>query len=187
MEIKEEIRKLVEVLRVANDAVIGETARILFNLKWKEGLSARNQAHKILDELAFTHQIMKGKGFYAVRDYQGSYGQHDIRISHCLSEIIKVNPQCLIHREVAFEPALRSDAAVLLRRDGQGLCFILEVLNHEKLTPEYTRMKVNTWEHWQGANEALSRLFGYQIRHFSIVISRNEPEDEFNQLIRRLK
>jgi len=39
MKIEDGIRKLVKVFKVANDDVIGNVARQIFNLNWKEGLS----------------------------------------------------------------------------------------------------------------------------------------------------
>ena len=75
MQANDDVRKLIEVFKVANDDVIGNVARQVLNLNWKEGLSARNQAHKILDELTITDQIKKGKGFYSVKEYRIEKGQ----------------------------------------------------------------------------------------------------------------
>ena len=48
-------------------------------------------------------------------------------------------------------------------------------------------MKINTWRNWKDATQALSKLFGYKIPNFGIVVYRNEPDDEFTQFIRRIK
>jgi hypothetical protein len=184
MEVKDEIRRLVEVFRVANDDVIGNTARQIFNLNWKEGLSSRNQAHKILDELALTHKIQKGKGFYAVKEYQGEYKEHDRLVTHCIAQFILLKLPLTVYREVSFPIGIRSDIVALIGKNGKGTCVIVEVANNE--TPEYLNQKMVAWKNWQGANEALEQLFDAPIPYFSVIISRNQPDDDFNQFIRRL-
>jgi len=167
MEIVEGIRKLIEVFKVANDDVIGNTARQIFNLNWKEGLSSRNQAHKILDELALAHQIQKGKQFYAVKEYQGQYQEHDRLLTKIISQLILLKHPISIFREISFPVGLRSDIVALIGKNGKGICAVVEVANNE--TPEYFHSKITAWLNWTQAPEHLSNLFGTPIPHFSII------------------
>ena len=168
MEINEGIRKLVEVFKVANDDVIGNTARQLFNLKWKEGLSARNQAHKVLDQLALINRIQKGKSFYAVKDYQGEYKEHDRLVTQIIARLISVRLPITVLREVSFHIGLRSDIVTLIGKAAKGACAIIEVANNE--TPVYINQKITAWRNWRGAEENLSKLFNARITYFSIVL-----------------
>ena len=164
MELSEKIKKLVEVLRVANDDVIGNVARQIFNLNWKEGLSARNQAHKILDELALTHQIQKGKGFYAVKGYQGEYKEHDRAISECISKLILLKHPIAIYRETVLSNAIRPDVMGLIGKDGKGLAFVLECCLSE--ADSYLEQKAVFWKH----HNPLEEVFKTPIPHFTLVV-----------------
>jgi hypothetical protein len=167
MEMADSIKNLVEVFKVANDDVIGNTARQIFNLNWKEGLSARNQAHKILDELALTRNIQKGKGFYAVKEYQGEYKEHDRLVTHCIAQFVLLKLPLTVYREVSFPIGIRSDIVALIGKNGKGICAVVEVANNE--TPEYFNQKMTAWKNWTQAPEYLSNLFGTPIPHFSII------------------
>jgi len=161
------VGRLIEIFRVANDDVIGKVARKVFNLKWKEGLSARNQAHKILDELALTNKIIKGKGFYAVNEYRGEFKEHDKLVTNSMAELILLKLPITVYREVSAPIGIRSDIITLIKKDGEALCAVIEVANNE--TPEYLNQKVVAWKNWKEANIHLSNLFGINIPCFSIV------------------
>jgi hypothetical protein len=167
MELIEKIRKLIEIFKVANDDIIGNTARLLYSLNWKEGLSARNQAHKILDELALTGQIIKGKGFYAVKEYQGHFKEHDRLLSKLISQLLCLKLSITIHREVSFPIGIRSDLVALIGKNGKAICAVIEVANHE--TAPFFEQKITAWKNWTEAPQALSDLFKTPIPHFSIV------------------
>ena len=167
MEISDRIRKLTEVFKVANDDVIGNVARQIFDLNWKEGLSARNQAHKILDELALTNQIIKGKGFYAVKGYQGQYQEHDRLLTQLISQLICLKLPITIYREVSFPIGLRSDIVALIGKNGKGILAVIEVANNE--TNEYFNQKIIAWKNWTEAPQYLSNLFKTPIPYFSII------------------
>jgi hypothetical protein len=169
MDLIDRIKTLLTVFRVANDEVIGNVARHIYNLKWKEGLSARNQAHKILDKLALTNQIQKGKGFFAVRDYKGDYREHDRLLTKLSAQLLLLKLPITIHREVSFFPiAIRSDLVILLGRNGKATCAVIEVANNE--TPEYLNQKIVAWKNWKEAPQALSKLFNAPIPYFSLVV-----------------
>lgn len=171
--------------RVADAKTVGEIVSARKNSTNPH--SDRVQVQKQLNVLAETGELIRGDGWYATPAYRGVFGEHDRLITHCLAEILKIAPQSLIDREVEFSPGLRADAAVLLVKDGRGICFLLECLIHED--PKYLAMKLESYKHWQGATEALSRLFGYRYRipHFSVITHDGTPESEFSQLIRRLQ
>ena len=155
---------------------------------FKNFQSCRVWTQKHLNILAETGRLMRGDGFYALKDYRGQFKDHDRLLTKALAEILKLGYKTVIHREAVFEPALRSDAAILLKRGDAGLCLILEVENTpQQNNPNYLAMKINQWKRWPGANEALSKLFGYRISHFSIIVSRDQPGDQFTQFIGGLK
>jgi hypothetical protein len=189
MQLNEKIKKLVEVFKVATDDTIGNVARQIYNLNWQEGLSARNQAHKHLDELALTNQIKKGKGFYSVKnEYQGDFkpGSHDRLIAQLIAQLLCLKLPVKIHREVSFSHiGLRADLVILIKKNEKYLCVVIEACNKE--TENYRQMKTNLWKSWEGANRALSELFQVNIPHFSVVISQNQPDDGFSKLIGELK
>lgn len=167
MEISDKIKKLIETFKVANDDILGNTARLLYNLNWKEGLSARNQAHKILDELALTDQIIKGKRFYAVKGYQGQFKEHDRKLTEIIARLITLKLPISIHREVSFPVGLRSDMVCLIGKSNRAICAVIEVANHE--IPEYMNQKIAAWKNWTEAPQALSDLLKTPIPHFSII------------------
>ena len=183
MAIKEEVKKLIEIFRVANDDVIGNTARQIFNLNWKEGLSARNQAHKILDELALTGQIKKEKGFYAVREYQGEYKEHDRAITDCIAKLIILRRPISIYRETSFSNGIRPDAVGLIGKAGKGLCFVLEVCLSE--SDSYLEQKATFWRH----HNPLQEVFGIPIPHFALVVhGKQHPEMmDFEDFVEEVK
>ena len=119
MHTHDRLKKLIQIFKVANDEVIGNVARQIFELKWKEGLSARNQAHKILDELALTNQIKKGKGFYSVKEYRGEFktDSHDRLIAQLIAQLLCLKLPITIHREVSFSTVgLRADLVILIKK-----------------------------------------------------------------------
>jgi hypothetical protein len=168
MQINEMIRNLIQVFKVANDDVIGNTARQIFNLNWKEGLSARNQAHKILEELVVTNQIVRGNKFYALRGYQGDYREHGRIVTKIISQLILLRLPITVHREVPFPIGLRADIVTLIGKRGKGLCAVIEVANNE--TPAYLDQKITAWRNWKDASRYLSEVFNTYIPHFSLVL-----------------
>jgi hypothetical protein len=163
MEIAEKIKKLIAVFKAANDDLIGNVARQIFNLKWQPGLSARNQAHKILDELALTNQIIKGKGFYAVKEYQGSYNPHDRAIANCIGDLIKLNCPISIYREKSLTGGVRPDILGLIGHKGRALAFIIEICISEEYA--YLEKKAIFYKH----HNPLEEVFGIPIPHFTLV------------------
>jgi hypothetical protein len=168
MEINEGIRRLVEVFKVANDDLVGNVARQIFNLNWKEGLSARNQAHKVLDQLALTKRIKKGKSFYAVKEYQGEYRDHDRLGSQVIARLISTKLPITVLREVSCPIGLRFDIVTLIRKAGKGICAIIEVANSE--TPAYINQKITALRNWKDAPQFLTKIFNTRVPHFSIVL-----------------
>lgn len=183
MEISDRIKKLTEVFKVANDDVIGNVARQVFDLNWKEGLSARNQAHKILDELALTNQISKGKGFYAVKGYQGEYKEHDRVITECISKLILLKHPITIYRETALSGGIRPDILGIIGKDGKVIVFVLECCLNE--TDSYLEQKATFWRH----HNPLQDVFGIPIPHFSLVVHGKQHAEmmDFNSFLEVIK
>jgi hypothetical protein len=183
MDTDKTIFEIVTKLRVADAKTVGDV--LSTKHEFKNPHSARVQAQKQLNLLVETGKLIRGQGWYALKEYRGEYKEHDRLLTRDLSEILKLKHESIIFREAAFETGLRSDAAVLLKRNNEGLCFLLEVVRNE--SPEYLTMKQNTWKNWRGANTALSELFGYRIPWFSVIVSRSEPDDEFNRLLEEVR
>ncbi len=183
MKVDTTVKKIIEDLRVADAKTIGD---VLYAKKeFKNLQSARVYSQKHLNILVESRELVRGEHWYATPSYRGEFKEHDRLLTQAVAQILKLKVESFIFREVSFEPGLRSDAAVLLKKADEGLCFILEIVHNE--AAEYTNMKLNAWKNWKGATEALSKLFGYRIPFFSVVISRNEPDDQFSRLIREVK
>jgi len=157
---------ILQSLRIADPLTVGE---ILLAKKLYSNLhSARVNAQKKLNELVALGLLEKGPGFYRTLDCRSEYKEHAQLITKALAEVLKLEVQSTIFREITIpEVALRPDAICLLTRDQQGLCLILEVCNNE--TPEYLQSKINVWNNWQGDTQFLSQLFNYKIPHYEIV------------------
>lgn len=176
MELTESVKKLIETFRVANDEVIGNVAAELFNLNWKEGLSRRNQAHKILDTLALTNQIQKGKKFYATKNYRGSYKDHDKAVTHCIKDLILTKLPISIRREVSFTLGIRSDVVGIIGKNNKGTAFWLEVCDTE--TDAYFDQKATALKNNRPVIiKALTELFATNIPDFTLIVyGKQHPE-----------
>jgi hypothetical protein len=166
MEINGLVKGIIEGLRVADAKTVAEV--LLTKKDFSNLQSARVYAQRQLNLMVDLGQLIRGDGWYAVKGYRGEFQDHDRLLTKALAEILKLNYECQISREACWDSVgLRSDAVVLLKRGNDGLCFILEVVHNE--TPVYLLMKKHAWLAWSGANEALSKLFGYKIPHFSVI------------------
>jgi hypothetical protein len=186
MKITDKIKRLLEILKVADDGLIGHVAADIFGLNWrKEGLSRRNNAHKVLDQLAFTNQIQKGKGFYAVKGYQGEYREHDRAVTECIAKIILLKRPVTIHRERPLPNGLRPDVVGLIGMDGKALAFVLEVCINE--ADAYLDQKVTTWKHDNG--KPLQNVFGIGIPQVALVVfGKDHPlMMDFNQFLQEVE
>jgi len=161
-----QVSSFMQSLRIADPLIIGE---ILLAKKLYSNLqSARVNAQKKLNALVALGQLQKGTGYYRTLDCQSEYKEHSRLITKALAEVLKLEVQSTIFREIAIpEVGLRPDAICLLTKDDRGYCLILEVCNNE--TPEYLQSKINTWSNWQEDTLYLSKLFGYKIPHYEIV------------------
>lgn len=176
MIIADELKHLLQVIKVANDDLLGNTARLLYGLNWKEGLSARNQAHKILDELALTDQIIKGKGFYAVKGYQGQFKEHDRKLTEIIARLITLKFPISIHREVSFPVGLRADAVGIVGKENRATCFWLEVCDTET-DPYFNQKAVAIRNNRHFITECLTDLFATRIPDFTLVVhGKSHPE-----------
>jgi hypothetical protein len=164
------IYAVMESLVIADKHVIGDI--MAHKGLWTKGTSAVNNSYKALNCLVDSGKLVKGDGYFKLPDCKSDYKEHSQLLSKALAEIIKFNPTCKIFREHTItEKGLRPDGIVLLTRDDQACCFILEVCNNE--SEDYLTQKINTWNAWDGANKYLSDLFGEDIPFFQIVVSDN--------------
>lgn len=159
---------LMQGLVIADKHVIGS---IMAHKKiWTPGVSDVNNSSKALNNLSDLGKLEKGDKFYRIVGCQSNYGIHAKLLTVCLSEIIKLDYQTKIFREKTIsEIGLRPDALVLLTKNNQALCFILEVCHNE--FPQFLQQKVNTWRSWENALPFLSQLFETKIKAFDIVVA----------------
>jgi hypothetical protein len=160
------VSEVISSLKIADALTVGEIlhAKGLYsNLQ-----SARVNAQKKLNDLVALGQLEKGDGYYRVPGCKSEYQEHARLLTKCLAEVLKLSTDNQIYRELTIvNLGLRPDAVVLLTRENQGYCFILEVLINE--TEQYYQQKVNAWNNWPDSLNYLSRLFKYKIPHFDIV------------------
>lgn len=166
MSHEETIYQLMESLVISDKQTIGDIQAS--KGLWSPGPSAVNNSYKALCNLSDLGKLTKGDGYFKLPDCRSEYKEHAQLITKALAEILKLDVQSTIKREVVIsEVGLRPDAIVLITKDNHGICLILEVCNNE--TPEYLQSKINVWESWQGDTQFLSRLFGIKIPHYEVV------------------
>jgi len=160
------INRLMESLKIADAVTIGEILQAkgpYSNLQ-----SARVNAQKKLNELVSLGKLERNSGYYRIPVCKSEYKEHARLLTKVLAELFKLPAvEPVIFREINTPVGLRPDAIVLLTKENQGLCLILEVLINE--TDSYFQMKQNTWENWPEATEYLSQLFHYKVPHFELV------------------
>jgi hypothetical protein len=166
VEKEEEIRQFMATLKIADKHTIGKIMSTKGH--WSAGTSASNNAYKVLCALAALGQIERYQGYFRTKGCKSEYGEHARLITQAITEILINYPDSIIHREHTIpEVGLRPDALVLIKKENQGLCIVLEALVNE--TETYLQSKLNTWQSWSGATEYLSGLFGFRIPHFTII------------------
>jgi hypothetical protein len=161
-----QVSDIIQSLRVADSLTVGEIflAKGLYsNLQ-----SARVNAQKKLNELVALGQLEKADNYYRTPDCKSEYKEHARLLTKVLAELFKLpSVEPVIYREITTPVGLRPDAIVLLTKENQGLCLILEVLINE--TEAYFQMKKNTWDNWPEATRYLSELFNYKIPNFELL------------------
>ncbi len=177
------VLEIMEKLGIADKHIVGDI--MAHRGFWTKGVSASNNADKVLKGHADSGRLNKENGYYKLRHIKSEFKEHSRLLTKSLAEIIKLNLTCKILRETTLkEIGLRPDCIVFLTRENQGLCFILEVCNNE--FPEYLTQKVNAWRHWDGALTTLSMLFENSIKEFDIVVAGDtlvEGVFEFNSYL----
>jgi hypothetical protein len=160
------VSEIVSALKVFDALTVGEILHakgVYSNLQ-----SARVNAQKKLNELVALGQLEKCNGFYRIPGCKSEYKEHAHLITKALAEVLKLPATSIIHREITIPAVgLRPDAIVLITKNNQGLCLILEVCNNE--TPEYLQSKINVWNNWPESTHFLSNLLNYRIPHYELV------------------
>ena len=175
--------KIIEVLKVSS-------AKTVSQILYPDSTNPHSkivQVQKQLNTLVGLGKIKRGSGWYSTLDYQGEFksGGHDRLLTALIAQLLCLKLPVTVFREISFPVGIRSDLVALIGKNGKALCVVIEACNNE--TDEYLQMKYNLWKSWEGANRALSELFKANIPHFSVVISRNQPDDGFSKLIGELK
>lgn len=62
----------------------------------------------------------------------------------------------------------RADAIVFLSTEDMGYVFLLETVHEEK--EEYLSNKIRSWKEWPDATDYLSRLVGFEVPYFDIIV-----------------
>jgi hypothetical protein len=173
----------MESLVIADKHIIGDL--MAHAGIWNKGTSSVNNSYKELCKQVDAGKLEKGDGYFRLVGCKSEYKEHAQLLTKALAEIIKLNLNAKINREKELqEIGLRPDALILLTRENQQLCIVLEVCNNE--FPEYLTQKVNTWKQWDGATDALSKLFETQIKAYDIVVLGDTQVDgvfEFNSYL----
>lgn len=168
MDKVDEVMGLMEVLQVSDKHPIGN----IMSAKgyWKPGVSASNNAYKILGELVSLNRLEKGNGFFRIPGCKSEYGEHARLLTRILAEILKLPFTVSIFREHTISAiGLRPDALILMTDHSRALCLVLEAVNQESNRSLET--KRNVWNQWPDAKKYLSQLFGVTISHFDFVRS----------------
>jgi hypothetical protein len=181
---EELIYGLMESLVIADKHIIGDI--MASKGIWTAGTSASNNADKVLKN---DHRLEKVDGYYRIIGCKSEYKEHSRLLTKAIAEIHKLNFEAKVYREKTFSSiGLRPDAVVLLTKNNQHLCFILEVCNNE--FPEFLQQKVNAWRQCDGALDLLSKLFETWIKAFDIVVAGDiaaEDTFEFHQYLEEVK
>lgn len=165
---EEMIYGLIESLVIADKHIIGDI--MAHKGLWTKGVSAVNNSYKALNLLVDSGKLVKGENYYKLPDCRSEYKVHSQLLSKALAEIIKLNLESKIFREMSLqEIGLRMDSIILLTRGNESVCFCLEVCNNE--TESYLASKVNALKNWDGALQTFSLLFETKIKEFDIVVS----------------
>lgn len=168
------VEMIMRILVIASAEEVG--ARLAAMGLYSAGVSARNNAAKILKGLVDLNRLESGPGYYRIPGCKSEYGEHARLLTQSLVKILNRYPNSMINREITIpEVSLRPDALVLLVEDNQAFALVLEVLNNER--ESYFEGKVRKWNEWAGALEFLSKTFGCQVPHYSIV--RSDKLDKF--------
>ncbi len=166
------VKSWMDEIKIASDKHMGEL--LLHFGHFTNDVSARTNAGKILNALAETNQLVKGPGYFKTPDSRSEFKEHAQLITNHLVQIKKLPVASVIVREHFIEPvSLRPDALILLSRENQGCCFVLEVLNHEG--EQSVEKKRNVWRHWPERTAYLSNLFNRSIPHVDFVTSEQLP------------
>jgi hypothetical protein len=115
------------------------------------------QTQKQLNILADTGKLIRGKGWYALPSYRGSNPLHDRLITSVIARLILLKLPISVYREVSFPIGIRSDIIVLLGKNSQALCVVIEVANNE--TPEYLNQKITAWKNWAEGGEKCLKVY----------------------------
>lgn len=160
--------EIMEALVIADKHVVGDV--MAHKGLWTKGVSAVNNSYKALNCLVDVGKLVKGDGYFKLPHSKSEYAEHARLLTEALAQILKANSTCKIFREHTIaEKGLRPDAIVVLKKENQGLCLVLEVCHTE--TESYLQQKINTWRYWQDAKTYLSQLTGYKIPHFDVIRS----------------
>jgi hypothetical protein len=141
--------------------------------KYKDLHSARIQAQKHLNKEVALGNLEKRQDFYCVPGYRGEHKQHSRLLTQSLVKILTKHEAVIFREHSVPTIGLRPDALVLITKENQGLCFILEVIHNE--TAEYFKQKLTAWQNWPEATSYLTQLFGYEIPSFAIVTTGQQP------------
>lgn len=162
------VMDIMESLGIGTKHQVAEVMAV--KVGWKPGPSAINNTYKALARLTQQGKLEQGKGFFRVPSCRSDYSEHAQLLSQCIAEILKLPFQIKVKREHTIqEVGLRPDALMYIQDENRGLCFVLEVINHE---PEVSlTTKANVWNQWKDAPRYLSKLFGAPVTHFDFVRS----------------
>lgn len=166
MSRQDDVLRLMESLHIATPVHV---ARCLKNPTH----SGRVQAQRDLNKLVELNLLERRDKFYLIPGCKSEGGEHALAVSDVISELHFRFESQVFREKFVEQKAVRPDVLALIRKDGNALCLIIEVVREE--SPEYLQMKRSVWEEWTEACAYLSKLFQMTIPCFNFITS-----DELN-------
>ncbi len=139
-------------------------------MRLKDTHSSYVSSQKLLKNLSDLGKLERANGVYKLPACKSEGGDHALAVTQVIAEVFNRFDDPQVYKEKLVEgKGVRPDLMVLARRNGQGLCFIVEVTLQE--TEDYLTMKRNVWQEWPEALVYLSNLFKTPIKHFDFLTS----------------
>jgi hypothetical protein len=161
------------LLKIATKHEIGDLLSAITG-KWTPGVSATNNAYKLLNKLVDLRKLKRDGIVYSLPHVKAKWTPHTEALTKTLVELLKKYPDSLIYRE-KLVPIGRPDALVLLRHENKGRLLVVEICNTE--TEQYLESKIRAWGSWKDSTQFLSELFGYRIPHCEFyIVGKDHPK-----------
>lgn len=154
------ISNILKILRVSDARTIGKILTPLY----KNEQTATVASQKELNFLVAKGDLKRGKGFYALPSYEGSYNPHDKQITNCMAQLISLGHPISLYRERSLTGGVRPDIIGLIGNKGKALAFIVEIALTEE--DAYLEKKAIFWQY----HNPLEEVFGIKVPPPTLVV-----------------